>query len=304
MKSTHSWKWLVPRFISRHLRNSPAGKAATGRPCLTVERLEDRNLLSASTAATDIVVEPPPTGGDTQVLIGLLQGGLKVTQDEFQLLKVLGSASPTEGKPTMGDISVVKVVDKASVTLFQLSDTLVKVGADLIKGELTDKKLMAAEAKIEYLKIKLEDVIISSVDAQTQKTAMPIVDSLFADAGGLVQGLLGVEGAGTGTHKEMVDFVKLSADVLKIEGLAIKGELDFIKGGSPGLDLEDFQVKIDGVFQKANEAIMELGEPASSSLLPAVQDFENGIMNLLGSLSGGGNFDGGIVVPPTDDIIT
>ena len=90
MKSKHSWNWLVPRFINRQLRSSSGGTGATGRPCLALERLEDRNLLSASphgTATTEIVVEPPPANGDTQVLIGLLQGGLKVTQDEFQLLK-------------------------------------------------------------------------------------------------------------------------------------------------------------------------------------------------------------------------
>jgi hypothetical protein len=58
------------------------------------------------------------------------------------------------------------------------------------------------------------------------------------------------------------------------------------------------------VFQKANEAIEKLGEPAASSLLPAVQDFQDGIMNMLGSLGGDEDFEGGIVLPPTDDIIT
>ena len=42
----------------------------------------------------------------------------------------------------------------------------------------------------------------------------------------------------------------------------------------------------------------------SSELLPAVQDFHTGINKLLGSMSDGGNFGGGIVAPPTDDIIT
>jgi hypothetical protein len=305
MKSTHSWKWLVPRFISRHLRNSPAGKAAIGRPGLVLERLENRDLLSA--AGTNIVIEPPPAGGNTQILIGLLQGGLAVTQDEFQLLKVLASASPTEAKVTTHDIPIVKVLDKTTPMLLQLGDQLVKVGEDLIKGELTDQKLMAAENKIEYLKIKLTEVIISSVDQKTQDTATPILNSLFADASGLVQGLLSVEGAGVGTQKQMGEFVKLSADFMKIDGLLIKGELASVR--KAGKDQQeffalDFQAKIEGVFQKANEAIVDLGEPATSALLPAVQDFHDGIMNLLGSLSGGENFEGGIVLPPTDDIIT
>ena len=288
MKTTHSWKWLVPRFISRNLRTSPAGKAATGRPCLALERLEDRNLLSAT--ATGIVVEPPPTSGDTQVLIGLLQGGLTVTADEFKLLKACAGG---------------KHIDKLVVECRQLNGDLVKIGQDLIKGELTDKKLMTAEAKIDFLKIKLTDVIISSVDAQTQKTALPILDSLFADAASLVQGLTSVEGAGVGTHEQTGEFIKLSADFLKIDDLLIKGELSLVR--KAGKDQQEFialEAKIEGVFQKANEAIVKLGESTASSLLPAVQDFENGIMNLLGSLSGGGNFEGGIVLPPTDDVIT
>jgi len=288
MKTTHSWKWLVPRFISRHLRNSPAGKAASGRPCLTVERLEDRNLLSAT--PTGIVVEPPPTSGDTQVLIGLLQGGLKVTADEFNLLKACAGG---------------KHIGKLVVEFRQLDGELFKVGQDLIKGELTDKKLMAAEAKIDFLKIKLTNVIISSVDAQTQKTALPILDSLFADAAGLVQGLLKVEGAGTATQKQTLDFIKISADVLKIDDLLIKGELNSVrKAGKGQQEFIALEAKIEAVFQKANEEILKLDETTSSALLPAVQEFHDGITNLLGSLSGGGNFAGGIVVPPTDDIIT
>ncbi len=306
MKSTPSWKWLVPRFIGRHLRNSSAGTATTGRPGLVLERLENRDLLSA--AGTDIVIEPPPAGGNTQILIGLLQGGLAVTQDEFQLLKVLASATPVEAKVTTHDIPIVKVLDKATPMLLQLGDQLFKVGDDLIKGELTDQKLMAAEQKIEYLKIKLTDIIISSVDQKTQDTAMPIVDSLFADAAGLVQGLLGIEGESTDhKHKDVIEFVKLSADFMKIDGLLIKGELASVR--KAGKDQQefvalDYQVKIEGVFQKANEAIADLGEPAASALLPAVQDFHDGIMILLGSLSGDENFEGGIVLPPTDDIIT
>ena len=308
MKSTHSWKWLVPRFISRHLLKASSRTRAAARPCLALERLEDRQVLSAT--STNIIVEPPPSSGDTQILIGLLQGGLKVTQDEFQLLKILGSASPVEAKVEMHDFPVVKVVDKASPVLFQLSDTLVKVGEDLIKGDLTDQKLMAAENKIDYLKIKLEEVIISSVDASTQKTVMPIVDSLFADAADLFQGLVGIKGESQDhKHPDEIELVKLSADILKIDGLLIKGELAAITHRKAGKGQQeffslDFQAKIEGVFQDANDEILKLGEPASSSLLPAVQEFHDGILKLLGSLSGGGDFEGGIVLPPTDDIIT
>ena len=300
MKSKHSWKWLAPRMTGRKFSKT-SGKSPRSRPALAIERLEDRQVLSAVSPAAE--TGPPPTG-DTQILISLLQGGLKITQDEFQLLKILGASSPTADKPTMSDFHFTQAVNKASPLLFQLSDTLQKVGADLIQGNLTDQKMMATQDKMKYLEIKLKEVIISSVDPQTQDAAQPIVDALFADAASLVQGLLGVQNAGDAKHKEEIDFLQLSADILKIEGLTIKGELDFIKNQSPGLSVDDFQVKIDFLFQKANEAIIQLGPETSDALLPVVQDFETGIMNLLGSLQGGKDFTGGVVVPPSDDVIT
>jgi len=303
MKTTHSWKWLVPRFISRRPRSAAAGQQAIRRPCLALEGLEDRSLLSA--AGTEIVIGPPT--GDTAILIGLMKGTLAVTQDEFNLLEALGNALPADSKVESKGFEFTHVIDKASPLLFQLENELAKIGESLIKGDLTEKKATATDSKLQYLQFKLTDVIISSVNAETKKTITPILDSLFADATGLVEGLLSVQGAGVATQKQMIDFVNLSADIMKIDGLALRGEVDLVRKAGKGqqefFDLH-FQDQIERAFQKANEAIVELGEPSTSALLPAVQEFEDGIMNLLGSLGGGGDFDGGIVLPPTDDIIT
>jgi hypothetical protein len=300
MKSKHSWKWLAPRVTGRNF--DKGSKSARSRPALAIERLEDRQVLSAVSPAAE--TGPPPTG-ETQVVINLLQGGLKVTQDEFQLLKLLGTSSSETDKVKFNEFTIKKLTDKASPIFFQLNDTIQDVGADLIKGQLTDKKLMATQDKLKYLEVKLNEVIISSVDQKTQDAAGPIVDALFADATSLVQSLLDVQGiAARKAGKGQQEFLKLTADVLHIEGLTIKGELDSIKAQSPGLTVDDFQVKIEKVFQKANEAIMNLSDADASALLPAVQNFETGIMDLLGSLQGGENFTGGVLVPPTDDVIT
>jgi hypothetical protein len=270
-----------------------------------LEGLEDRSLLSA--AGTDIVIGPPPTGGDAAILIGLMKGTLAVTQDEFDLLEALGTSLPAESKVETKEFVITHVIDKATPLLFQLEDELFKVGESLIRGDLTDNEARKTDSKVEYLQIKLTDVIISSVNAETKKTVTPILDSLFADARGLVDGLLSVQGAGVATQKQMIDFINLSADIMKIDRLALKGDVIFVRKAGKGqqefFNL-DFQAKIERVFQKANEAIVELGEPSTSALLPAVQEFEDGITNLLGSLGGGEDFDGGIVLAPTDDIIT
>lgn len=303
MKTTHSWKWLVPRFISHRPRSAAAGQEAIRRPCLALEGLEDRSLLSA--AGTDIVIVPPT--GDAAILIGLMKGTLAVTQDEFNLLEALGNSVPAESKVESKGFEFTHVIDKASPLLFQLEDELAKISESLIKGNLTEKKAAATDSKLQYLQIKLTDVIISSVNAESKKTITPILDSLFADANGLVDGLLSVQGAGAADQKQMIDFVNLSADIMKIDHLALGGEMALARKAGKGQQdffSLDFQAKIERAFQKANEAIVDLGEPSTSVLLPAVQEFEDGIMNLLGSLDGGGDFDGGIILPPTDDIIT
>jgi type VI protein secretion system component Hcp len=304
MKSAHSWKWLAPRLIRRHLRNSPGRKGAVGRPFLALERLEDRNLLSASGAPAGLA---PPPSGDAQIVANLLQGELTVTQDEFQLLNALAGASPVESKVKIHEIPITQVIDKASPLLVQLQDQLLKIAIDGIDGEAQDAKHkgeLQAESKIEYLKIKLTDVLISSLDQQMQETVTPILNTLFTDATNLVQGLLSVEGAGGGSQAQKLDYIKLSTDVLKVDILALKGELDVIKVGSTRADLQNIQNKIDSLILKANATIMDLGETASSTLLPAVQDFQNGITRLLGSLGDGGNFPGGVTLPQTDDVIT
>jgi len=256
--------------------------------------LENRNLLSASPhgAATAAASEPPPTNGDTQVLIGLLRGGLNVTADEINLLKACATG---------------KHIDKLVIESRRLDGELVKIGQELIKGELTDNKLMEAQAKIEFLKIKMEDTIISSVDAQTQKAASRILDTLFIDATSFVDDLVSIKGeSGDHKHKDEIELVSLSSDFLKIEGLALKAELVSLrKAGKGQQEFLKIEAKIEDVFQKATDAIQKLDDPASAELLKAaVQDFENGINGLLGNMGDGGNFGGGIIAPPTDDIIT
>src|SRR5262249_1032137 len=69
MKSKRSWKWLVPRLVGRRVRNSVRA-ATTFRPCLRVEPLEDRLVMSAT-------VGPPPVPVGEQAVVELLQGCLK-----------------------------------------------------------------------------------------------------------------------------------------------------------------------------------------------------------------------------------
>jgi hypothetical protein len=173
----------------------------------------------------------------------------------------------------------------------------VKIGADIIRGQLTDKKVMAAEAKIEYLKITLQDIIITAIAASDQETGTAMVNSLVGDAENLLSALITHRKAGKGQQ----EFFKVTADIQKMEDVAIRGEVQTIKAGSPG-NLDDFTNKIEGLYQKASEEIirLKLDEGTTQQLQTALDDFNT---SLLGNLSGGGNFGGGVTTPSTDDTI-
>jgi type VI protein secretion system component Hcp len=254
--------------------------------------LEDRNLLSASPHGTTTPAASETPTRDTQVLVGLLQGGLSVTTDEINLLKACATG---------------KHIDKLVIESRRLDGELVKIGQEVAKGELTDQQRKADTAKIEFLEIKLNDAVISSVDAQTQKTAQPILDQLSADATSLFLKLDGIKGESQdGKHKDEIEIESLSSDFLKIEGLALKAELVSLrKAGNGQQEFLKIEAKINDVFQKATDAIQKLDDPAAkATLLRAVDDFETGINGLLGNMGDGGNSGVGIVAPPTDDIIT
>lgn len=300
MKSKRSWKWLVPRLVSRYVRNSAGRTRAIARPCLAVENLEERNLLTAASPSFATTIGPPPAPVGEQVVVDLLQGGLKLTVNEIGLLKVIanppsGPPSTEANAPTVSDIHITKELDKASVALFQLNSTLNKLGQDVIRGQLTDHTLMAAEQKIEYLKIKLEDIIISSLNV-SQQDAESIVKPLIDDAENLKIALadlnqtsqLIARKAGKGQQ----EYVKIDSNILNLEDLALKVEVDSLEGKStdPGvteqISLNFAKIKVEYQEQKLDQ------DPAA---VAALDDFQ---ATLFPELSGGGNFEGGVVVPP------
>ena len=71
----------------------------------------------------------------------------------------------------------------------------------MIKGQLTDHKLAAAEQKIEFLKIKLEDIIITSLNV-SQEQAEAIVQPLIDDAEALKAELTDLNTASLVAHRK------------------------------------------------------------------------------------------------------
>src|SRR5438552_3603381 len=87
-----SWKWLSSRPTARELAAAGASGQSPARPCLPrVEPLGDRILLSVAPAAASTTDGPPPIN---QVLIGLLQGELKLATQEVAALNIVGGDNP------------------------------------------------------------------------------------------------------------------------------------------------------------------------------------------------------------------
>jgi hypothetical protein len=179
------------------------------------------------------------------------------------------------------------------------------LGESLLQGELSARKVAESKDKIEYLKVELKDIMVSSLSAEDQQKVDPILDSLDERIAGLVDGLLKYQDSLAGISVDQAIWLKLAEDVQKADELLFKGGLDFVKATTPGLVPDDFEVKINDVLSKDLETIQKLSDPtAQKVMLLAVQDFAAGAEHLLGSLSGGGDFDGGVIlVDPTDDVI-
>ncbi len=302
MKSKRSWNWLAPRLTNRRVRNADLATKAKGRPCLALERLEDRALLAVASPNDATTIGPPPAPVGEQVVVDLLQGGLKVTTDELALLKALANPpSPEPGAPSVSEIQVTKVVDKASAKLLQLNDTLDKLGHDVITGQLTNHKIMAAEQKIEYLKFKLQDILISSYKI-SEADAESIVQPLFDDAETLKAALVSLNQASQLTvrkaGKDQQEFVKIESSILKLEDLALKVQVDSVKGKPTNPGVTE-QVSLN--FTKIKVEYKEQGLDQDQSAVAALNDFQ---MALFPTLGAGGNFGGGVSTPATDDTIS
>lgn len=310
----HSWKWLAPRLTSgSQLRRRGRGGSAeaVARPCLAIEPLDERVLLSA--APGDTVIGKPPSGdlGDSQVLVELLKHSAKISETQIELFKTL-SPVPVP-YPNLQDITITQTINKATPLLFQLDDELFKFGQDVITGQLTEKKVNESASKVDYLIVKMEEVLISSVTSESQQGKLLfLLDTLKVDVLDGMQKLPLIPGAGTASQQNTLQFVSLADDFSKVEDLLFRADLDFVKAGSPGVDLLDFKGKIDIVLAKASEKIAKFEDSTiKATLFDSLSVYQTNVNHLLGSLSGvGGDIDEdggggvGILLPePTDDLI-
>jgi type VI secretion system secreted protein Hcp len=210
-----SFKWMPSRDNVRDL--AAAGTTpATSRPCLpAVEQLGDRILLSAvaPAAASD---GPPPVD---RVLIGLLQGELKLATQEAAVLKLVGGADPQ--------------------LLNKLTDAFAKVNRDIflklgdIKGESLDDKHKDQIANLDQDFLKIDNILadsLANLPGGAQETIKAAIGDIKLNAGDLLDAVSGIK-LDTVDEKVREQYLKISDDFLKLDQGLLKIEEQVLTTG-------------------------------------------------------------------------
>jgi hypothetical protein len=203
-----SFKWMPSRDNVRDL--AAAGMTpATARPCLpAVEQLGDRILLSAVAPAA-ASEGPPPVD---RVLIGLLQGELKLATQEVAVLKLIGDQDPQ--------------------LLHKLTEAFAKVNRDIfaklgdIKGESLDEKHKDAVASLDRDFLKIDNILtgaVANLPGGTQETLKSLVGDIKLNAGDLLDAVSGMK-LDTLDQKVREQYLKITDDFLKFDQGLLKIE--------------------------------------------------------------------------------
>ncbi|MGN6369479.1 MAG: LEPR-XLL domain-containing protein [Phycisphaerae bacterium] len=204
MERKHSWTWLPTRFNSLpagESRSSP--KRRPPIPCL--EQLEDRVLLSAASS-----------GGTDAILIGLLKGEVDLRSSQISFLKTVeGLNTGTQAQ---------------SDALWKMTDAFAKI--DSAVSALTADALFTAGHKVdskgeEFLKIKLQDVIISSfakIDQQlgafgdgSVDKLLPAVKEIQSNTSEFLTNLSQLPAVQSKDYKELGGFLKIQNELFKVD---------------------------------------------------------------------------------------
>ncbi len=249
MARKHSWN----RLLTKSTRVRPANPSAAGgaRPPLAVlEQLEDRVLLSATSAAAT-------TAATTEVLIGLLRGQIGLRTAELTAMKLAGELLPAV------QAGAVQPLDDAFLKIERNFHRIERALFKLTENALSDQKV----DKIDVAqKVRLENEIADSlqkVDLEVklfgengQVVLLPAVQSVAGAADGALRSLSDLGGVKL-NDKLSAEFVKIEDDFLRIGGISDKWTSDVIMDKG---NLDKFDQKLDSAFDKLDSALAAFGD--------------------------------------------
>lgn len=276
----HSWKWLTPRITQRNI-TEPSVKAKTRPAMPSMEALDDRVMLSATTAGTSTNLNA--------ILIGLIKASTPVLESELTLFQ----------KAVLEDKRKDKWMPVMKADLVNIDSLLMKYGEQLIKGKLGTAAATTLQNKMDVIFAKMNTLLMKF--APNSADLSPAVQKVREAALGVISSLSQFNNSGVAA-KTSIDFVKIAKDFLNIDKTVLALGENLLLNGKVDLD-KQLSAKVSDIFQKTQTLVnVKLGgDPA---LLAAVQDAQTQITGFLNGLSGGGTtFKGGPTVVSNGDVI-
>jgi hypothetical protein len=242
-------------------------------------------------------------------LAGAFKGTLDFTQTQLALVKLVDAATPPGVPipfPDAGSKATPPVWDTSNVVrniLLKMDEAIFDIGENLLKGEVSSKAVEESKNKIDYLKVELKDILVSSFSLADQDKFSKVLDTMDANITELVTTF---SKFGEVDSKQRATWMAVLEETQKIDSLVFKTGIEFFKDGLTDSKLDDFKQKIDLLISDEMQKIskLELGK-IESLLLTSLASYGEGAKNILGSLGGGGDYDGGpILFETTGDVIT
>ena len=288
-----TWKWMPLRSVDKQPSAAPQG-----RPCLpSVEKLDQRVLLSAS--STD-------GGGTPQVVAGLIQDGIKLTESEFAALsKINGDSVDAKHK---GEIELL------GNAFLQIDQIFVKYGEDILNLKIlpdqptdvaastpqdihiTKPTDVSSALADEFVKI---DVLATDLNDSSDGQLLPAVQNIQTVAlgdgsvfnGGFFGDLTNLLNSGlvsTIPSDDRMGYIKIGEEFVKIDEALIDMKVNVIMGAP----LDD-QVTV--ALDKANQEFLKikLEDTLISTANQVPPDFLDGIQAEIDALITGQNTIGG-----------
>jgi hypothetical protein len=229
--SKPSWKWLSRACNARDLAAS--GRNTSSRPCLPViEQLGDRVMLSAAPVpAAASSEEPPPIN---QVLIGLLQGELKLATSELSALKIAGEAQDSS------------LLHKLNEGFLKIDQVISNLGDAIIKGDLTENKDNKAIEQIDLELMKI-DALVGGFPDDVQESLKAALDGIKLSAGDLVSNLSKFDTIDL-SHKEQLQFLKITDAFTDLDAALLKLQEGIIEDKATTDKQKFLEIKLDQIL--------------------------------------------------------
>ncbi|MEI8194794.1 MAG: hypothetical protein WCI73_02680 [Phycisphaerae bacterium] len=299
MTPMHTWKWLPTRFTRLLSQGSASASDRPGRPCLAaLEQLDDRVLLS---------VAPTANADQIAALIGLLRTELSLNSSEVAVLK-LATGAVTVGQKTDADSAFLKLESD----FLKIDGLLLNFAASTVDGEAKDKdhKVQVVSAQMQDVFLKI-DALLPTLDKGSQELLVPAVQKVREAALTALNAITDLGALKITDHKMGNAFLKIDAELLKIDGFTIKLSADAIAGKVMPQD-KWLPTALNNMFLKIDSQIGAMGDGSVyKELVGAVdqlkidtQGFLAGLTTPVGTTTTAvTSFTGGVKLGPTGDKI-